>query len=80
LGRDSAAREQLLDRETNVSRNLPQQRRRNVPAGMERNRRATAVGMAVLPVGSALADLCEAKAFEQGRDFAWLQDRKRPHT
>jgi hypothetical protein len=47
---------------------------------MERDRRATAIGMAVLFVRSALADLREAKAFEQGRDFTWLQDRKRPHA
>jgi hypothetical protein len=47
---------------------------------MKRKRRTTAIGMAVLPVRSALTNLREAKTFEQSRDFTWLQDRKRPHA
>ncbi len=69
------AGKQLVDRETDVAGDLPQQGRRDVAASVERNGGHAAVGMAELLVGAALADLGEAETLEQRDDLAGPQDR-----
>lgn len=72
--------QQLGRSETDVPRNLSEQRRGDVPSSMEWNRRASAIGMAVLPVRATLTNLREAEAFEQSGDFTGLQDGEGPHV
>ncbi len=43
--------------------------------GMKRHRGAAAVGVTVLAVGSALANLCEPHSFQNPGDLSRLEDR-----
>jgi hypothetical protein len=47
---------------------------------MERNRRGSAVGMAILPVGSSLAGLPKAQPLKQSDHFVRLEDRCPAHV
>jgi len=78
-GRHSSAAQELLDRETDVSRDLPKKRGRNIATRVKRDRRTTAIWMAILPVRASLPDLHKAQALQQGRDFEGLEDRQRSH-
>jgi hypothetical protein len=53
--------EEFLYRNANVLDDLSQERRRDVPAWMERNRCTSSIGVPELAVRAALANLNEAK-------------------
>jgi hypothetical protein len=52
----SAIRKELLNRETDVLRDLPQESRRNIAPLMHRNRGRATIGMTILNVRSSLSD------------------------
>jgi len=74
FGRLSASAEELFHSETNVLRNLSQQRGGDVTTGMKRNGRASAVGVSILPVRASLPDLGKTTGFEQGHNLPRLED------
>jgi hypothetical protein len=63
-----------------VTGDLTEQNRRDVPVPMGSNRRGSAVGMAILPVGSSLAGLPNAQPLKQTDHFARLEDRCPAHV
>lgn len=71
--------QQLVDREVNVPRDLPEQRRRDVAAGMERDRCPSAVRMSELPVGATLPRFSEAQTYQKSSDLTRLQNWYRAH-
>jgi hypothetical protein len=74
LGGLSASAEEFLHSETNVLRNLSQQRGGDVTTGMKQNGRAPAVGVSILPMRASPPDLDKTAGFEQGRNLPRLVD------
>jgi len=62
--------DEIADIHSDVARYHSEQRRRDVTPGMKRHGGRSTVGVTILPVGPTLADLDEAQAFQDGRDFA----------
>jgi len=58
-----------------MSRQMAQQRRRNIPAGVHRDRRHPSVRVPELLVRAALAHLDELQPLEPRDHFTRLQDR-----
>jgi len=71
--------EELIHGQINVFDDLAKQDRRDVVAGMERNRRATSVRMAKLLVGSALSHFLKAQVFQYPDDLARFKYRNITH-
>jgi len=70
---------EILNIHSNILCDLPQKKRRNIPARMKRNRRATTVRMTILLVRTALADLDETKVFKNAGNFARFEHRNISH-
>jgi hypothetical protein len=66
--------DEIHDVHPNVLGDLPQKKRRNV-SGMKWNRRAAAIGMTKLFVGTALTDFDEAEGFEDAGNFTRFENR-----
>ncbi len=72
-------REKLLGRQADVARDLPKKERRDGPPPVERDRRLSAVGVPILPMGAALPDEDETEALEEPFDLPRLQHGKGCH-
>ena len=72
-------RQQLIDSEANVPRDLAEKRGRNVARAVERHRRAAAIRVTELLVRTPLPDLGEPMRLQQRHDFAWLQNWDAAH-
>ena len=70
----SAMRQELIDRQPDVLRDLTKKQRGNVTTGVKRHRCAPAIGMAVLAVRTAPANLHETKTLKNARHHARFQD------
>lgn len=71
--------EEFVHGQINVFDDLAKQDRRDVVAGMERNRRATSVRMAILLVGSALSHFLKSQVFQYPDDLARFKHRNITH-
>jgi hypothetical protein len=80
LGGDLTSRQQLVDSETNVPRDLAEKRGRDISRAVEWHRRATAIRMTELLVRTALPDLGEPVREQQCHDFARLQNWDAAHS
>jgi hypothetical protein len=67
--------QKLVYREANIFSDLAKQDWGNVSTRMERNRCASAIGMAELFVRTPLPNLLKADALKNSHDFFWFQDR-----
>jgi hypothetical protein len=59
---------------------LAEKYRRDIPISMKWHRGGPAIGMAVLPVRTALPSLVEAQTFEDGNHLSRLKDRRPRHA
>lgn len=71
--------EKLLGRQADVARDLPKKERRDVPPAVKRDRRLSAVGVPILPMGAALPDEDESEALEKPLDLPRLRHGKGRH-
>lgn len=76
----SPPRQKLFDRHSNIARNLPQQRRRYVPATMIRHCRPTAIRVAKLHVRPALPNAGKAQTVRDSDYFARFENRSLGHV
>jgi hypothetical protein len=76
----SAVLEQLVDREPDISCNLPEQERRDVASRMEGNRSAPAVRVAKLFVRTPLSNFNKAEIMEDCDDLARLENGRFRHA
>ena len=72
--------EELVRRQTNVSRHLPEEDRRDVAAAVKGQCRLTPVGMPILPVRTTLTNKYESQALEESFDLPWFQHGNRAHS
>ena len=70
---------QLWHGDANVAGDLPQKKRRDVPALVKRHGRDASVGVAKLLVRAALANLCKAKLLQELDDLTRFENRNRTH-
>lgn len=70
---------QLVDRQSDVFRDLTQKRRRDITARMKRNGGRAPGGITKLLVRSTLTDFREAKLSKDDNNFRRLQNRNVPH-
>lgn len=70
---------ELVDRQSDILRDLSQQNGRNVAAAMNRNCCASAVGMSKLFRRAALAEFRKSEVFQNGNDSARLENRDIAH-
>lgn len=70
----SATAKQFLHRQTDVTRDLAEEDRRNITTAMERYRRAASIGMPVLAMRPTLTDFDEPQSFQQRHHLARLED------
>lgn len=69
----------VVDGHPDIASYLAEENRGNVSPGVERERRAAAVLMSVLPMRTPLSNLHEAQARENRRDLARPEHRQPPH-
>ena len=72
--------QKLFWRQSDISRHLPEQDRRDVPASVKGEGCLTPVRMPILPVGAALSDQHESEAFEEPFDLPWPEHGGRAHV
>lgn len=72
--------DELADRQADILGDLPQQRRRDIPARMKRHCRATTSGIAELLVRSALPHFDETRLNKNGGNLDRLQNGDVPHA
>ena len=75
----SAVRDKFFGGQPNVAGDLAEQRRGDVSSLVHRNGRAASIGVAILHMRTALANVHETEAFEDAADFGRFEDGKRPH-
>lgn len=63
---------EILNVHSYVFRDLPEEKRRDVPPGVKGNCRAASIGVPILPVRTALPNLNESEIFKYARNFPWL--------
>lgn len=66
--------------QTDVARNLPEQRWGDVAAGVKRDCCFAPIGMTVLSVGAALSDFLEAEREKESGGLSGLEDGDRPYV
>ena len=69
----------LVDGETDVLRNLPQESGRDIPALVKGHSRTSATGTSKLLVGATLPYLHEAKSHQNCNDLCRFEDRDVSH-
>jgi len=72
--------QELVDRETDILRDLTKQDRRDVASGVDRDGGRAAVGVSELLVRAALAHFDEAEPREDRDDLARLKNRDARHS
>ena len=65
-------RNELMNRQTNVLRDLAEQRRRDVSSFVERDRCAATIRVTVLDVGATLTDRDKTQPFKHSANLGWL--------
>ena len=71
--------EEFVHRYSNIARNLPQEKRRDVPALVIGNCRAPAIRVAELAMRTPLSDKGEIQILENPHDLARLEDGRTGH-
>jgi hypothetical protein len=80
VGPSSTILHELIDHQSDVLRDLTKKQRGNVTTGVKRHRCAPAIGMPVLAVRTAPANLHETKTLKNARHHARFQDGRLGHA
>lgn len=75
----STIKNQFLHRQPDITGNLPEQRRCEIPHLVDRNCRAPTIRVTVLNMRTALANFYKTKSFKQSANFRGLENGKRTH-
>ncbi len=78
--RASTVRNQFFNRKTNIPGDLSQQWRGNVTTFVQGNGRATAIGVAILSMRTALAHQREAEGVKEATNIGWFEKRNGTHV